>query len=131
MSDVADFDRSTEGMKALYTRVDELCENFFNEAVISDVSQISELYKLYDMLVTSRAVLSAMICSAENIGTHGSARVDKAPDATHGATRKTRTLTKGKDSFIEGVSEMPEPELWFETLLARQREKKERRDLTK
>lgn len=33
--------------------------------------------------------------------------------------RATRTVTRGKDSFVEEVSKMPDPELWFETLLAR------------
>ena len=59
-----------------------------------------------------------MILSAELIGTHGSAFVDGKPDATN-SKRTTRTVTMGKDSFIEEVSKMPDPELWFETLLAR------------
>ena len=32
-----------------------------------------------------------------------------------------RTVTRGKVSMREAVSKMPSPELWFETLLARQR----------
>ena len=129
MSAVADFDRSTEKMKALCEKVDGLCESFFDLAVIEDKSRIAELYKLYDMLISVRATLSAMLCSAEKIGTHGSAMVDRHKDATCKEARKTRTLTRGKVSFIEDVSPMPEPELWFETLLARQR-KKRTEDLT-
>jgi hypothetical protein len=37
--------------------------------------------------------------------------------------RKTRTLSKNGEARLSPVSEMPNPELWFETLLARQKEK--------
>ena len=33
--------------------------------------------------------------------------------------RATRTVTRGKDSFVEEVSKMHDPEFLFETLLAR------------
>ena len=122
MSRVADFDRSTEGMRALFGRVCALCDGFFDRAVIADGSGIASLFQLYDMMLTQRAILSAMICSAEEIGTHGSALVDQLPDRSNGAPRTTRTLTRGKVSRLEPVSVMPTPELWFETLLARKRQ---------
>jgi hypothetical protein len=82
---------------------------------------MSELYKLYDMALTQRATLSAMICSAEKIGTHGSAFVDRKPNTNVGETRKTRTLTYSMVSKQVPVSPMPNPELWFETLLAKKK----------
>jgi succinate dehydrogenase/fumarate reductase flavoprotein subunit len=121
MSRVADFDRSTDGMSALFAKADKLCKEFFDIAVIDSVSQTAELFKLYDMILTQRSTLSAMLCSAENIGTHGSAFIDRKPDRC-AAKRKTRTLTKAETSHIERISEMPEPELWFETLLARKKQ---------
>ena len=75
------------------------------------------------MVITQRSVLSAMILSAKEIGTHGSAFVDRLPDRNIGKIRKTRTVTKGALSYMENISEMPNPELWFETLLARKRAK--------
>ena len=125
MSRVADFDRSVAGMEALLTHVCALCDRFFEEAVIGDSSEIAELYKLYDMALTQRGVLSAMLCSAREIGTHGSALVDRMPDAGRGA-RETRTVTIGASSRMESVSPMPRPELWFETLLARKKREMER-----
>lgn len=119
MSRVADFDRSTEGMKALFDKTDKLCSEFFDTATIDDISQTAELFKLYDMVLTQRATLSAMICSAENIGTHGSVFVDRKPDSTKGQPRSTRTLTQVACSSTADISPMPTPELWFETLLAR------------
>ena len=120
MSSVADFDRRTDGMKALFKRAEKLCKEFFDIAVIDNASKTAELYKLYDMVLTQRDTLSAMICSAEKVGTHGSAFVDRAPN--HSAKkRETRTLTKGGVSYMQNISPMPTPELWFETLLAKKR----------
>ena len=121
MSTVADFDRSTEGMRSLLQKVCHLCDTFFETVRIDDLSQTAELFKLYDMVLTQRSVLSAMLCSATAIGTHGSAFVDRLPDKTAGAIRANRTLTLGAASRIDKISEMPDPELWFETLLARKR----------
>ncbi len=120
MSKVADFDRSTSGMEELRNRVSDLCDHFFYRAVIDNPSEIAELYKLYDMALTQRSVLSAMLFSAQTVGTHGAALVDRQP-IVNADVRTTRTLTKGAASRQEEVSPMPNPELWFETLLARQR----------
>ncbi|MBR2908381.1 MAG: FAD-binding protein [Clostridia bacterium] len=125
MSRVADFDRRTEGMKALFEKVDRLCETFFETAVIANERQIAELYRLYDMVLTQRATLSAMIVSAKELGTHGSAFVDRQPDRNT-VKRDTRTLTRGATSYLEKASPMPSPELWFETLLARKKQEIDR-----
>ena len=122
MSRVADFDRSTAGMKALFDKVNRLCDEFFEVAEIEDPSQIAELFGLYDTVLTQRSALSAMICSAESIGTHGSALVDRLPRREGNKPRATRTLTRGAESENAPVSPMPSPELWFETLLARKKQ---------
>ena len=122
MSKVAAFDRLTAEMKKLFEKVCDVCNSFFEVAEINDMSEVSELFKLYDMLLTQRSVLSAMICSAEALGTHGSALVDRLPQV-NSEPRKTRTLTKGEYSNLESVSAMPNPELWFETLLAKSKKK--------
>ncbi len=121
MSRVADFDRSTAGIQALFARTCALFDHFFEQAVIADATEHAALFGLYDMLLTQRAVLSAMLCSAKEIGSHGAALVDGAPDQSGGVPRTTRTLTVSDKSYIEPVSPMPDPELWFETLLARKR----------
>lgn len=121
MSRVADFDRSIDGMSALLEDIDRFCENFFETAIIENISQLAELYKLYDMALTQRSTLSAMLCSAKAIGTHGSAFVDRMPDRNNGKVRDTRTLTRGVYSTVRSVSEMPSPELWFEALLAKKK----------
>ena len=121
MSKCADFDRSTKGMEALFEEVSQLCDGFFEKAVIKDDSELSELFKLYDMALTQGAVLSAMLLSAREIGSHGSALVDRKAGKGNGEMRMTRTLTSGRSSVIAPISEMPDPELWFETLLARKR----------
>ena len=126
MSKNADFDRSISGMKALFEEISVFCDTFFEQATISNPTEIGELFKLYDMALTQRGALSAMICSAEAIGTHGSAFVDRLPDRMAGKARATRTVTRGARSEIVDISPMPDPELWFETLLARQRAEQNR-----
>ena len=121
MSRVADFDRDTAGMEALLCEVSSLCESFFDMVEISDEGETAEVFKLYDMALTQRSVLSAMLCSAEALGSHGSALVDKRPPDPNAPTRSTRTVTVGDESAMKPVSPMPDPELWFETLLARKR----------
>jgi succinate dehydrogenase/fumarate reductase flavoprotein subunit len=124
MSRVADFDRSTEGMQALFERVGALCDGFFDTVMADNAAEHAALFRLYDMLLTQRATLSAMLCSAREIGSHGAALVDGAPDKSGGVPRATRTLTLKDRSYTEPVSPMPDPELWFETLLARKRGEK-------
>ena len=118
MSRVADFDRSTVGMKAFFDRLCKLCDEFFEVVTIKDRSELSELFKLYDTVLTQRSVLSAMLHSARAVGTHGSALVDGERPRDE-APRTTRTLTRGAESRSESTSPMPTPELWFETLLSR------------
>ena len=122
MSRVADFDRDTAGMRALLAEVSRLCDTFLDVVEISDESETAAAWGLYDTLLTQRAVLSAMLLSAEKLGTHGSAFVDKRPPDPSAPPRTTRTLTTGDVSELKPVSPMPNPELWFETLLARKRQ---------
>ena len=75
------------------------------------------------MLLTQRETLSSMLLSGEVLGTHGAAFVDRAP-MKDASPRKTRTLSQNGVAHLSPVSEMPNPELWFETLLARQKERR-------
>ena len=127
MSRVADFDRDTVGMMNLLTEVNALCESFFDMVEITDESETAEAFKLYDMALTQRSVLSAMLCSAHALGTHGSAFVDKRPPDPSAPSRDTRTVTTGEVSELKPVSPIPDPELWFETLLARKKKEMERK----
>jgi hypothetical protein len=124
MSRVADFDRRTEGMKALLERVESLHESFFDTVIIADATETAEVFHLYDTVLTQRSVLSAMLCSAEVLGSHGSALVDGRP-AVDTTPRTTRTVTRGAVSAMEPISPLPTPDLWFETLLARKRRESE------
>ena len=121
MSRIADFARDIGGMEALAARLDSILADYAEIAVISSPREMAEWHRLRDMLLTARATLSAMLCSAHEIGTHGAAYIigqdTKAPDTP----RTTRTLTRHKLSRTESVTPIPDPELWFETLLARQK----------
>ena len=129
MSRYADFDRSTGDMKALFDKVNDLCAHFKGSVIARGPEELASYFRLYDAAVTARAVLSAMIRSAETVGTHGSAFVDRKPN-TQTEMRKTRTLTVQEHGTVRSgicpVSAMPDPELWFETLLERQRQNMKR-----
>ena len=120
MSCSADFDRCLNKMRSLFDKVSYIAENFFDIAVIGDKTEISLLFKLRDTVYVQQSVLSAMICSAEKIGSHGSAFVDRSPIRDEGV-RRTRTVTRGEVSHLADVSPLPDGELWFETLLAKTR----------
>ena len=129
MSRYADFDRSTGDMKALFEKVNNLCAHFEDSVTAHGPEELASYFRLYDAAVTARATLSAMICSAEAVGTHGSAFVDRKPNMQT-ETRKTRTLTVQENGIVRSaicpVSPVPDPELWFETLLERQRQNMKR-----
>ena len=129
MSRFASFDRSTKKMEALFGEICEKCENFFDIFGVQTQEETASFFKAYDAFLTARTALSAMLCSAKEIGTHGAAIVDRKPCASGDAPRKTRTLTMGEKSHVEAVSPLPDPPLWFETLLKKSlSEKKERED---
>ena len=121
MSSQADFDRNTRGMEQLFREICDKCSRFFDIAVIASPSERAELFRVYDAYITARSVLSAMLTSAKEIGSHGSAFVDRRPNSDPEGVRRTITLTEGSQSRLVPVTPMPDPELWFETLLERQR----------
>ena len=114
MSLYAAFTRDTEKMKELLTRVCDSLEELRTEEGFS-----YERFSLWNQLLTTREVLSAMICSAEAVGSHGSALVDRCPPEKNTLPRNTRTVTVRGISELMPVSPVPDGELWFETLLAR------------
>jgi succinate dehydrogenase/fumarate reductase flavoprotein subunit len=114
MSLFAAFDRDTERMKELLTRV----RGYLEELRVEDTF-CYEKFTLWNQLLTTREILSAMLCSAEEVGSHGSALVDHRSPEPNPTPRGTRTMTVQGVSGISPVSPMPDPELWFETLLAR------------
>jgi succinate dehydrogenase/fumarate reductase flavoprotein subunit len=114
MSLYAAFDRDTERMKELLTRVGGYLEELRAEDTFC-----YETFTLWNQLLTTREILSAMLCSAEAAGSHGSALVDHRAPEPNPTPRRTRTVTVQGVSEVRPVSPMPDPELWFETLLAR------------
>ncbi len=121
MSACADFDRNTAGMKKLFDEIRGICNGFFGIARAENAAETAELFKVYDAYLTAGSVLSAMLTSAEKIGSHGSAFVDRKPNKDPDGVRMTRTITEGTLSHIVPVTPIPDPELWFETLLERKR----------
>jgi len=117
MSQWADFDRNLAKMEELVKKLRHLRDHFFEILQVESAREHADLFRLYDTVVTQCTLLSAMIYSGKELGSHGSALVDgQNPKAS--APRNHRTVTKKDCSEFQPITPLPNPELWFETLLA-------------
>ncbi len=133
MSSYASHVRDTAKMCTLRDDVKLQLDNFYEKVNITENDGFSAAFKARDALVTSDAVLSAMLISAERFGSRGSAIVlDEngtvpsyspeyytfKPEDPDGRKYVTATaLTDGSfGSYIEAVRSMPESGGWFENV---------------
>jgi len=75
MSSYASYVRDIEKMKQLADIIQNRLKGFFDNASMSDITDLPGLIKIRDTMITQLAALSAMIKSAEEEGSHGSALV--------------------------------------------------------
>ena len=110
MSKSAAFIRDVDGMKALLEvlRGTDIFEHSIAKA------QLKSYLKLRDMIITSKSVLSAMIFSAENIGTRGGAIVKNIPNK--GSFKDMIIATNGDDVYFKPVRPLPQSDTWFENV---------------
>jgi len=115
MSRYAAFSRDPEEMNKLYDELCQLKNNFFEEVSIASKGELPALHKCYDMLLTQIAALSAMIFSAEHIGSRGSALVK---GKTMGADKFDGqvVISDANKSYFENVRPLPACDDWFETV---------------
>lgn len=116
MSDFAAFSRNSEQMKELYKSAIELKNDFFDKVIASDKSEYKKYFKLYDMILSQCAVLSAMIFSAEFDSTHGSAIIDGKPFIPNKAQTDNIIITSNYKSFAQKIRPFPNPDTWFESV---------------
>jgi len=126
MSKIAAYTRNLQEMKKLHSKLLTRKAQFFTQNSITNETELSQLHKYYDTLVTQVDVLSAMIFAAENIGSRGSALVenmledtledivkDTTPDNQHNDKVVTTT---NSNSYFEPVRPLPPCNDWFETV---------------
>lgn len=119
MSCIADFARKIPEMKKMLAEVSDLCYNTDETLIVGNASEYLRAAMLTDLLLTQRAVLSAMLFSAETVGSHGSAFVVGTTAPSKQPIRRTYTRTVGAHSELCPVRPIPNGELWFENLLRR------------
>ena len=115
MSRHAAYIRDVDEMMKLLVELKERKARFFEEAAVDLVS----LHKRYDALVTQIAVLSAMVFSAEEIGSRGSALMGGAAsdfDFEFDKHVDKVVTTRGDESYFEDVRPLPDCDDWFETV---------------
>jgi len=113
MSRYAAYNRNTQEMRKLH---EHLCSReaiFFQENSIANDTELPFLYKSHDMLLTSIAVLSAMILSAETWKSHGGALVNSTPPELNTTFNQVITTANGK-SYFEPIRPLPACDDWFE-----------------
>jgi succinate dehydrogenase/fumarate reductase flavoprotein subunit len=131
MSKYAAYNRDINKMKELHSQFSRDMETFYADNTIRDESGIPLLYKCRDLLATQIAVLSAMIFSAEEAGTHSGALVVKQNGAENSesaisestisksavlkSTAHVVTTAAGK-SYFEPVRPLPPCNDWFEQM---------------
>ena len=115
MSKCAAYVRDLPEMKKLHEELSKRKEVFFEENTITTETELPELHKYYDALVTQAEVLSAMIFAAENMGSRGSALVKDAGFDTGQFKDRVVTTIGGKSCF-EPIRPLPLCDDWFETV---------------
>jgi succinate dehydrogenase/fumarate reductase flavoprotein subunit len=122
MSRYAAYVRNPSKMEELYEALCDERKDFFVKNTVESEADLPELYKSYDILLTQIAVLSAMIYSAEHIGSRGSAIV-KGADSSNGSHNDKLTITQIKGliavTHFEQVRPLPICDDWFETVWAK------------
>ena len=103
----------------MLAEVSDLCYNTDETLIVGNASEYLRAAMLTDLLLTQRAVLSAMLFSAETVGSHGSAFVVGTTAPSKQPIRRTYTRTVGAHSELCPVRPIPNGELWFENLLRR------------
>lgn len=140
MSTCAAAIRDVAEMKAFYAFFPDNLLDIFDLVRAREPRELLTLLKARDMLVTQRAVLSAMLLSAEIHGSHGSALVlrEEGERLAEGAPayRFAKAAPRPENAYVHTemqggtpVSELrpvrgiPEADDWFETAWARYRER--------
>ena len=109
MTQYAAFSRDVEQMRSMVQELDQP-----PELSAQGVADLPAAFDTLDALAVQRAMLSAMLLSAETSGSLGSALVEGAPagDPMRGHTLRTRDNT----SFYAPVRPLPREDDWFETV---------------
>lgn len=135
--------RDIEGMRRLSEWIQTKLNGFFTENGVQSPQDLPELLRNRDILLTQYAVLSAMIISAERIGSRGSALVRsregetgvdlggrladyayKPPAAGFADQKLVTELRNAAVSHFEPVRPLPDRGGWFETVWKEYRERR-------
>lgn len=132
--------RSPENMLLLDRELEEALSQLYTNAFLKSPLELPFLLKNRDLFITMRAVLSAMLYSAETVSTHGSGLVAKEggvfvhpllPEFAFrspipaGENCQLVTLAENGafSSMQRPVRPIPQPDIWFETAWAEYRER--------
>lgn len=133
MSRCAAHIREKDAMESLTAELTEILNGFWELFRVENPFELIELLKARDLFRTQLAVLSAMRCAAERVGSRGASLIRKPNgeltvpelpeyvfDGNHPLPENLRMVTvKSGEGFLsrfEPVRELPHPDNWFETV---------------
>ena len=134
--------RDIPKMKKLLVEIEKELAQFFQNETISKESELFYLFQNRDILMTQKAVLSAMLFAAEQMGSRGSAlilcengRKTKIENISYAKEKKEEkdkqvvTEMNEKGAFVSSFSPirpLPAPDGWFESVWKEYRERTKR-----
>ena len=130
MSRAFAFLRDLSGMKEALCEIEDDLLSFEKENSWEKVTEISELFKNYDIIKMQKAVGASMLFAAENYGSRGSAYVlsggdfmqrEPIPENTDG--RELAVVLDSEGVRAVNVKPLPERNLWFESVWGEYRKK--------
>ena len=125
MSRFAAYRRNPAEMMRMFTELTERKDNFFADAAVESKGELPFLHKNFDILSTQVSILSAMILSAEKIGSRGGALVEgESEDLERDMHLDKVIVTRGLESQFEQTRPMPDGDYWFETVWREYEEKR-------
>lgn len=130
MSSVAAHIRIPSEMETMYKDAMHRFKNILDEHKTDDICNALQIFRLRDMLLTQAAVLSAMLETADKVGTRGGSMVHKTKlsgEDIFNIVKEENTLcddkvvitTMEKDSMkncIRDIRPIPTVDLWFENV---------------
>ena len=115
--------RASDMLDDIKARAEKLLSGFFGGYELNGNSDIPDMLKSYDAVITTSAVTDAMILSAHRYGSRGSCITDtdaELADRHEGENCVVMTyIESGKShSYIRTAREIPKRDCWFETVWA-------------
>ncbi|MGI6336008.1 MAG: FAD-binding protein [Eubacteriales bacterium] len=117
MTSVCAHIRSRKAMRELAEDFAEEARVFWDVERVGSQAELAYLYRSYDLLQTSRALLDAAMVCADTFGSRGAALVSDPPERSETENLAAVTTYDGDfHTVLTPVKPIPKPDEWFENV---------------